>query len=80
MGIFHGVVKNPYRNRVGVLLKLRQNAGDLQRMHEIRLAGKSHLSTVDLGREDVSTVDDVQISLRIVADDRVAYVLDANHG
>ena len=50
-------------------LQLGQDVGDFHRVDEIGFAGKTHLSLMDLGTEDIGLADDVQVCLGVVRED-----------
>ena len=57
-GVFDGIVQQAGDDGRGVQLHLRQDGGDLQRMHQVRLAGLARLAFVMFQGEFVGFLDE----------------------
>jgi hypothetical protein len=79
MGVLDDVVQQARGDADGIQPHVGQDAADLERVQQVRLARKAHLALVNPGRVDVGPVDQIQICLRVVAADPVNDVGDANH-
>ena len=66
-GVLDDVVEEPGRDGGGVHLELGEEAGDLERVDVVGLAGDPALAPVDLRGELVGAPDDVDIPARLVA-------------
>ena len=68
-GVLDAVVEQPGAHAGDVELELRDDAGDRQRVGDVRISGAPGLALVGLGRELVGTADQAQVRVRIVTRD-----------
>ena len=61
-GIFDGIMEKARYHRRDVKLQVGQDPGNLHRMNQIRLAGKTRLSLMNLGTENISLSDQIQVT------------------
>ena len=65
------VVQQPGHDRGAVELHLGENAGDLDRMREIRVAGGAQLRAMGLHRIDIGAVERAFVGVRVVGFDEL---------
>ena len=56
-----------------------QDAGHLERVDQVGLAGEALLTLVDLGGEDVGALQELQVAAGVVLEDAVGDVVEAKH-
>ncbi len=76
-GILNGVVEKAGGHTRRIEFHLGQDAGDLQGMNQVRLSGETDLADVDLCRNDIGLVDEVNVRIRIIRKDPVYDVIDS---
>ncbi len=77
--VFDDVVQQAGGDRHDVELHVGELVGDLERMHQIGLAGMAHLSLVLVGREHVGPPQQVNVGVGIDAPHFFDEVLEPNH-
>ncbi len=60
--------------------QLDEDIGDLHRMGQVGLAGKTHLSLVHLGAEDVGLAHGIEVGIAVEGADFFENVVETNHG
>jgi hypothetical protein len=76
-GVLERVVEQAGDDRVFVDEEVEQDAGDLERMDQVRLAGEPLLAVVDLRGEDVGALEPLQVDLGVVVQEAVGDVVEA---
>jgi hypothetical protein len=77
--VLHGVVEQARRDRDRVEPHLGQDAGHLERVDQVGLPREPLLPLVDLGREHVGALQQREIALRVVLEDPIRDVVEAQH-
>ena len=77
--VLDDVVQQPRGDGDDVELHLGELIGDLERVHEVRLARMTHLSLVLEGRKEIRPPQQVDVGVRIACPDLVDEVLEPNH-
>ena len=77
--VLDDVVEQTGRNRHDIQLHVGQLVGDLERVHEVGLAGVADLSLVLEGREHVGPPQQVDIGVRIDVPDLFREILEPDH-
>ena len=62
------------------MLHLREDAGDLEGVREVGLAGGAQLAAVGDGGVDVGALDQLGVGLGVVGQDQVDDLADPEHG
>ena len=76
VGVFHRVVQEAGGDGGGIHLQLGEHLGDLERVHDVRLARSALLRRVLLDAELPGRADQVEIVMRTVRGDDFQYVLE----
>ena len=77
--VFDDVVQQPGGDGDDVEPHVGEDVGDLERMHEVRLAGVAHLSLVLERREDVGPAQQLEVGVRAYRPHFVEQILESNH-
>jgi len=72
-------VQQPRGDRDDVELHVGEEIGDLERVHEVRLAGMAHLSLVLVGRKHVGPSEQFDVGIGICRADLFNEVLEPDH-
>ena len=80
VGIFHHIMQQTGRNTDNVEVHVRQNARHRQGMVQIGFTGEANLTIVDFGGENIGTIDDVKIAIRVIPGNFIDYVVNTDHG
>ena len=76
-GVLEQVVEEPGGDRHLVEVHLREDAGDLERVDQVRLAGDAHLPAVRPRGVDVGAPQQILVAVRVVGRDQFEDVLEA---
>ena len=79
-GVLDNVVQEAGRDGDHVQPHVRQEVGDLQRVHQIRLAGSTDLSLVLVGGEDVGPPEQLGVGVRIGRAHLLEQIFEPDHG
>ena len=77
--VFDNVVQQPGGHGDDIELHVREQVGDLQRMHQVRLARMADLSLVLVGREYVGPAEQLDVGVGIGGADLFYEVLEPDH-
>jgi len=72
-------VQQPGGDRHDIELHVGEQIGDLERVHEVGLAGMAHLSLVLVGREHVGPPEQFDVRVGICRPDLFYEVLEPDH-
>jgi hypothetical protein len=59
---------------------IREDAGHFKGMGQVRFSGKPHLTFVNPGRINISTLDEVQVGIWNVIADLINYIVNPDQG
>ena len=79
VGVFDHIVQQPGGDGDRIEIHIGQDAGNLQGMRKIGLAGQPHLSVMHPGTENIGPVDDVQVGFGVAVGGLVQNICDSNH-
>ena len=79
LGVLDDVVEETGGDRDDVELHVREQVGDLERVHQVGLAGMADLSLVLEGRKHVRPPQQLDVGVRVVAPDLFDEVLEPDH-
>src|SRR3984893_17284534 len=77
--VFHDIVKKSGSNRHLVELHIRENVRHFQRVNQVRLAGRTLLSLMLTGREEICATEQIEGCLWVITRHGLDNFFDANH-
>jgi hypothetical protein len=77
--VFYDVVKKSAGDTNDIQFPVCEDVGDLEGMHEVRLARPSDLPAMLAGGEDVCTTEQIKVSIRLIAPYLLEYVFKSDH-
>jgi hypothetical protein len=77
--VLYDVVEQSTGDTNDIQFPICEDVGDLEGMHEVRLARPSDLPAMLAGGEDISTTEQIKVSIRLIAPYLLEYVFKTDH-